>query len=101
MKIYQATATIPPIERYGLIGQMQRAAVSSAANIVEGCARNSTPDYLHFLDIVYGSAKEAEYLVGVAYRLNYLNEMTFLDLETRYKELSKVLGSLILSLRHR
>ena len=63
-QIYEATKTFPADERFGLVAQMRRAAVSAAANIVEGCARRTTQDYLRFLSIANGSAYELAYLLG-------------------------------------
>ena len=72
LEIYKQTASFPRYEVYGIISQMRRSAMSIASNIVEGCARETPADYLHFLSIAYGSAKELEYQVSVAARLGYL-----------------------------
>jgi len=64
-EIYGATKSFPTEERFGLVSQLRRAAVSVPANIVEGCGRRKTNDYLHFLNIATGSAYELGYLLGV------------------------------------
>jgi four helix bundle protein len=101
LTVYQATKQFPREEQFGLTSQLRRAAVSIASNIVEGCARNSEADYLHFLDMAYGSAREVHYQVGLAHRLEYLPEETFTDLSTQCEETAKVLSALIRSLRKR
>lgn len=70
--MYVATTDFPKSETYGLRSQLRRAAVSMPTNIVEGCARESEADYLRFLDIALGSARETVYLMGLARRLSML-----------------------------
>jgi four helix bundle protein len=98
--VYRATGVFPREEQFGLTSQMRRAAVSTASNIVEGCARHTERDYLHFLDIAYGSCRELEYQVSLAHRLQYLNDEAHASLSAACEETSKVLNGLIRSLRH-
>ena len=94
--VYRETRSFPKEEIYGLTSQMRRAAVSTSSNIVEGCARNTEKDYIHFLDTAYGSAKEVEYQASIARRLGFLRAN---KLEEDAAEVARVLNALINSLR--
>jgi len=72
--IYESTRLFPKEELYGLTSQMRRSASSVPANIVEGSARESKKDYLHFLHIARGSLAETQYFVHLAGRLGYFSE---------------------------
>jgi four helix bundle protein len=99
LHVYQSTVDFPKHELFGLTSQMRRAAVSIACNIVEGCARSSEAEFLRFLDIAYGSARELEYQSTLAHRLGYLSDDAFSPLHSACVETSKVLGGLIRSFR--
>ncbi len=97
--IYKMTRTFPKEEIFGLTSQLRRAAVSITSNIVEGRARHSTSDYVRFLDMAYGSAREVEYQVSLACRLGYLSKTEIQDLDPLCCETSKVLNGLVRALR--
>ena len=97
--LYRATKTFPRDEMFGLTSQLRRAAVSIASNIVEGCARNSQADFLRFLDTAFSSAREVEYQLTVAARLEYLSADRAESLNQQIVETSKVLYGLTRSLR--
>ena len=59
-KIYKLTRQLPEVERFGIISQLQRAAVSIPWNIAEGQQRNNRKEYRQFLGIARGSAAELE-----------------------------------------
>ena len=58
--IYLLTRDFPSDERFGLISQMRRAAVSVASNIAEGQARHSTGEFIQFVSHAEGSVAELE-----------------------------------------
>jgi four helix bundle protein len=97
LQIYKETKNFPKEEKFGLAAQMRSAALSIPSNIVEGCARNTEKDYLRFLDIAHGSARELEYQISVAKRLGFINSGN--NLEQKSIEVSKVINGLINSLR--
>ena len=91
VKIYQTTQTFPPQDRYGLISQMQRSAVSVAANIAEGSGRRMLAAYIRFLFIAKGSLTEVEYYIHLAQRLGYLSSESHTELN---RLLRRPLGAL-------
>ncbi|HEX7841980.1 MAG TPA: four helix bundle protein [Kofleriaceae bacterium] len=69
--------------------------MSVSSNIVEGCARHSEADYLHFLDIAYASSREVEYQLSLAVRLGYLAPEPHRKPAALCVETNKVLAGLI------
>ena len=97
LEVYGETRHFPPEERYGLASQLRRSSVSVASNIVEGCGRDSMAEYLRFLDMAHGSARELEYQLSLATRLGFIESSS--ELIPKSVELSKVLNGLIHSFR--
>jgi four helix bundle protein len=98
VQVYAETTTLPANERYGLCSQVRRAAVSVATNIVEGCARRTTRDYLHFINIATGSAAETLYLLDLSARLGFLRLEVYKDSDPKYNRLLRGLQKLTASL---
>lgn len=94
LAIYHATTNFPSHEQYGLVSQMRRAAVSVAANIVEGHKRHSRKEFLHFLDVADGSLEELKYHVLLSKDLRYLTpestEQLYQHAETVGRMLSRL-----------
>ena len=101
LEVYKVTATFPNVERFRLTDQLCRAAASIPANIVEGQARQTTKEYVHFLYNARGSLEETRYHLLLARDLELLDSDTYATLETDYREVSKMLNGLIQSLRQK
>jgi len=97
VSVYGVTQKFPKSEIYGLTSQMRRAAVSTAANIVEGASRRTKADYLHFLYMVKGSLAEVGYYVHLSKRLGFVTNDDYLRLNELHQEASAILYGLIKS----
>lgn len=89
--IYKLTNTFPSDERFGIISQMQRAALSCPTNIAEGSAKSSTKDFSRFLEISVGSLYELETELNVSRNLEYINNETFEVYQNKIVELQKMI----------
>jgi four helix bundle protein len=73
-KLYKLTAQFPDEEKFGLVSQMRRAAVSIPSNISEGAARNSRKEFINFLHIAQGSIAELETQLLIGRNLEYVDK---------------------------
>ena len=96
--VYRVTKQFPEEEKYGIISQMRRAAVSIPSNIAEGYGRFYEKEIIRFLYIALGSASELETLLIISSGLEYLNKGKSDDLIARNTEIIKMLSALIRSI---
>ncbi len=94
LSIYKITEKFPKDEKYGLTLQIRRAALSVPANIVEGYNRKSKKEFVHFIDISFGSLAEIEYLLEFSLDLGYIDKINFKELKELIEEISKLLWGL-------
>lgn len=99
--VYAVTRDWPSDERFGLINQVRRAAVSVPSNIAEGCARRGTVEFIRYLSIARGSLAEVETQLIIARKLNYMDEASLASRLENADEISRMLSGLITKLEER
>jgi len=93
--IYTATRRFPEDEKFGLISQMRRCAVSIPSNIAEGHGRKSNVEFARYLRISYGSSSELETQLIISKKLNFLSDKDFDKINSELTEVRKMLNKLI------
>src|SRR5438094_10578431 len=96
---YRITKLLPKAEAYGLASQIQRAAVSIAANMAEGHGRDHLGDYLRHLSMAKGSLVELETHLLIACRLSYVNNDGLESVFRQTAEVGRMLEGLSKNLR--
>jgi four helix bundle protein len=96
LSIYTLSQAFPVEERYGITSQIRRAAVSIAANVVEGFRKRGAADKTRFYNIAQGSADEALYSLILIQDLNYANTQQH---QVQVEEISRMLQSYVISIK--
>ena len=96
LECYRLTKLFPDNERFGIISQIRRAALSVHLNVAEGCSRKSVNDRKRYYEIARGSAIEIDTAIGVAFKLSYVSMEQLTNFEnliiTNYKILSGLIA---------
>jgi four helix bundle protein len=90
---YALTLIFPKDEKFGLISQIQRAAVSIPANIAEGSGKSSSKDFSRYLEIAISSAFELETLCMLAADLDFIDNDKSDPILTKIQEIQKMIYS--------
>ena len=97
--VYEITRDFPDGERYGLVSQMRRAAVSIPSNIAEGHSRNSTGEFIQAVGVAKGSLAELQTQMELSQRLGLLGRDRQEDFESKFIDIARMLNSLLNSIR--
>ncbi len=98
VKVYALTEQFPDKERFGLISQINRSAISVVSNIAEGAGRNSDKEFRQILGITLGSSCELETQLLLANKLNYIPENKLEEVIFAIEEIQKMTFTLQKSL---
>jgi four helix bundle protein len=93
-QLYVLSAKFPSDEKFGLISQMRRAAVSVPSNIAEGQARNTTGEFIQFISHSEGSAAELDTQLHLATELGFVTATEAAPLFALTDEIRRMLNSL-------
>lgn len=99
-EVYEACSDLPKDERFGLISQIKRSAVSIPSNISEGAGRNSDKEFVHFLSIAHGSSYELHSQILLSKRLSLLSDEKGDRLLIKISEIQKMNFALQKSIRN-
>lgn len=91
--IYKATKLFPDDERFGLISQMRRCAISISSNIAEGTGRHSAKDKARFTEIAYGSALELLNQAILSNDLKFLADENYNIIKSNISEITAMLDT--------
>jgi len=94
-EIYKVTGLFPQEEKFGLISQLRRAAVSVCSNIAEGAARRSKLEKKRFYEISRSSAVEIDTQFEIAILLEYVKNIQIADIEQTLESVFKMLSKMI------
>jgi four helix bundle protein len=89
---YKLTKGFPEAEKFGLVSQMRRAAVSIPSNIAEGRKRGGETEFKQFLRIAFGSAAELETQIDISERLEFVNINATKNIKEALNEVMRMLN---------
>ena len=101
LDVYRVTTGFPAEEKYGLVSQVRRAAVSVPSNIAEGYGRKTTGEYVQLLHVAYASLCELETQILLAVDLGFLKPERSQPLRDGVGDVERLLKALIASLKRK
>jgi len=93
-EIYSLTNGFPENEKFGLISQLRRAAISICSNIAEGVSRKTNMDKARFMTIAFSSAVEVVNQLIISHELELITQTEYLNLRSRLESITNKLNAL-------
>jgi four helix bundle protein len=97
LECYKLTRQFPSDERFAMIQQIRRTALSVHLNIAEGCSRKSIQERKRFFEIARGSVIEIDTAIGIACNLSYIPEEELQSVGNSIIKTFKILSGMIKS----
>jgi four helix bundle protein len=94
-EVYKLTKKFPRTEKFGLINQIQRSAISIPSNIAEGQARQHSKEFRQFLFMALGSLAELDTQLNIALELNYINQDELTNTDEKVTEIRRMIRGLL------
>jgi four helix bundle protein len=98
-KLYKLLENFPSEEKYGIISQLKRAAISVPSNIAEGAARRTDKEMYQFLSIAAGSLSEIDTLIEISKKLELLGTKEYKILYDKVEKIDALLRGLMKSIK--
>jgi len=99
--VYELTKGFPEEEKFGLVSQMRRAAVSIPCNIAEGAARQGKKEFRNFVSMAQGSLSELDTQLELSVLLGYVRAEDVREIDVHLLRIDRMLSGLIRSLTKR
>lgn len=93
-EVYRLTADYPAEEKFGLVSQMRRAAVSIPSNLAEGAARSSNNEFRNFLSIARSSLSELDTQLDLSRNLGFITAQAREAIDALLTRIDKMLYAL-------
>lgn len=94
-EVYKLTKKFPRTEKFGLISQIHRSAISIPSNIAEGQARQHSKEFRQFLFMALGSLAELDTQLNIALELNYINQDELAIIDEKVTEIRRMIRGLL------
>ena len=93
-EIYKITSEFPDNEKFGLVSQLRRGAISISSNLAEGTSRNTNKDKPHFTTVSFSSLMEVLNQLIISKELEFLSEEKYIEVRKQIEKVANMLNAL-------